>query len=76
MITRRECATIAKSAASVSIKTTSATDDVVNLIKFSISGLEKELLSDGDREYKLQQAMLAQELLKAYIKRATQMGIL
>ena len=76
MMNRRECETVAEGVASIAILTTSTMTDVIDLLKVSMRGLEKALLSDKDKSYKLGQAMLAQELTKAYIKRATQLEIL
>lgn len=76
MMNRRECETVAEAFASVSILTTSTLEDVTKDMARFMRGMEKALLSDKDREYRLGQAMLAQEFFKAYIKRATQLGIL
>lgn len=76
MITRNDCETMAKAYAGAALLTTSTAEDVTKSLATFMRGLEKVLLSDNERAYKLQQATLAQELVKAYIKRATQLGII
>lgn len=76
VMTRNDCETMAKAYAGAALLTTSTAEDVTKSLATFMRGLEKVLLSDNERAYKLQQATLAQELVKAYIKRATQLGII
>lgn len=75
-MTRNDCETMATAYAGAALLTTSTAEDVTKSLTTFMRGLEKVLLSDNERAYKLQQATLAQELVKAYIKRATHLGII